>query len=175
MSSSEQRYNIGDYVMHESAGVCKVAAVVELALQGKGSEKLYYQLLPVYHTDGQIITPVEDRNHRIRPVKSPEEMKSIMDHVGDLDVVQERNERQRQEKLKEKMAEFEPSSLAGVVKTVYLRKKNRLKAGKKSMSVDDRILQQAGERLFEEMAFSMKTEISAVEKCFFHGLDSLSE
>jgi CarD family transcriptional regulator len=170
---SEQKYNIGDYVMHESAGVCKVGAIEELALQGKGSEKLYYQLLPVYHKDGQIITPVEDKNHRIRPVKSPEEMKAIMEHVGDLDVVQERNERQRQEKLKAKIAEFEPSSLAGVVKTVYLRKKSRLMAGKKSMSVDDRILQQAGERLFEEMAFSMKVEISAVEERFFRGLDSL--
>lgn len=173
MSNSAQKYQVGDYVMHESAGVCKVASIEELALRGKGSERMYYQLLPVYHTDGQIITPVDDENKRIRDVRSGKEMKEIMDNVDQLDVVKERNERTRQEKLKERMAEFEPESLAGVVKTVYMRKQKRLKAGKKAMSSDERILQQAGRRLFEEMGFAMKKDPGAVREKFFAGLDAL--
>ena len=172
MSSSVQKYEVGDYVMHESAGVCKVASIEECALQGKGSEKLYYKLLPVYHTDGQITTPVEDKNHRIRDVKTSEEMQSILDHVDELTVVEERNERTRQEKIKAQIALFDPKPLAGVVKTVYLSKKKRLSEGKKAMSVDERILQQAGARLFEEMAFAMKSDLASVQKNFFAVLDA---
>ena len=99
-------------------------------------------------------------------------MQSILDHVDELTVVEERNERTRQEKIKAQIALFDPKPLAGVVKTVYLRKKKRLSEGKKAMSVDERILQQAGARLFEEMAFAMKSDLASVQKNFFAVLDA---
>ena len=40
------------------------------------------------------------------------------------------------------------------------------------MSVDERILQQAGARLFEEMAFAMKSDLASVQKNFFAVLDA---
>ena len=96
-------YAIGDYVMHESAGVCQVAAIKELALQGKGTEKMYYELDPVFQHDSQVITPVDDKMHRLRDVKSADEMESILEDVSELDVIQEKNERVRQEKMKEQI------------------------------------------------------------------------
>ena len=156
-------YAIGDYVMHESAGVCQVAAIKELALQGKGTEKMYYELDPVFQHDSQVITPVDDKMHRLRDVKSADEM----------EVIQEKNERVRQEKMKEQIALFDPRPLAGVVKTVYLRKRARLASGKKSMSSDERVLQSAGKKLFEEMAFAMQEDIVKVRDNFFRRLDVL--
>lgn len=168
-----KKYAVGDYVMHESAGICQVETIETMALQGRGSEKDYYKLKPVYQKDGQIITPVNDDHHRIRDVKSPGEMADIMNHVADIDVIREKNERTRQEKIREKIQEFNPEALAGVVKTAYLRKQKRIRSGKKAMSADERVLQLAGRRLFEEMAFSLKEDLSTVEKAFYTGLDSL--
>mgnify|MGYP006364479487 FL=1 len=166
-------YAIGDYVMHESAGVCQVAAIKELALQGKGTEKMYYELDPVFQHDSQVITPVDDKMHRLRDVKSADEMESILEDVSELDVIQEKNERVRQEKMKEQIALFDPRPLAGVVKTVYLRKRARLASGKKSMSSDERVLQSAGKKLFEEMAFAMQEDIVMVRDNFCRRLDVL--
>ena len=77
------------------------------------------------------------------------------------------------QKMKEQIALFDPRPLAGVVKTVYLRKRARLASGKKSMSSDERVLQSAGKKLFEEMAFAMQEDIVKVRDNFFRRLDVL--
>jgi CarD family transcriptional regulator len=167
------KYSVGDYVMHESAGVCRVESIDVLALQGRGSEKSYYRLKPVYHSGGEITTPVDDKNHRVRDVKPSNEMEDILHNVDKLGVIREKNERARQEKIKEQVALFDPAPLAGVVKSAYLRKQKRLAAGKKTMSSDERVLETVGRKLFEEMAFSMHTKPDDVEEQFFMELDQL--
>lgn len=164
--------------MHESAGVCQVAAIQELALQGKGSEKLYYSLKPVYSNGSHVITPVdavEGAKIRIRDVKSAEEIEDLMDHLEEIDVIREKNDRVRQERFKEEMAHFDPKSLAGVVKTAYLRKEMRIASGKKVMSSDEKILQTAGRKLFQEMAFAMDEDLNEVEQAFYDGLSDEKE
>ena len=34
-------YKVGDYIMHETSGVCQVKEISEKALHGKGSERMY--------------------------------------------------------------------------------------------------------------------------------------
>jgi CarD family transcriptional regulator len=170
-----KRYKIGDYLMHESAGVCQVKEIEELALSGKGSEKEYYELAPVYQAGGQVITPVEDKNGRLRDIKSGDEMQKILDAVDELDTIDEMNNRVFQEKVKSAMSDFEPLSLAGVVKTVYLRNKSRVASGKKAMSQDERVLQIAGKKLFDEMAFAMHVGQETVAQNFFACLDNVAK
>ena len=45
-------YQVGDYLMHEGSGVCQVADISEKALQGKGSEKMYYSSDNIALEDG---------------------------------------------------------------------------------------------------------------------------
>ena len=164
--------------MHESAGVCQVAAIQELALQGKGSEKLYYSLKPIYSNGSHVITPVdavEGTKIRIRDVKSAEEMEELMEHLDDIEVIHEKNDRVRQERFKEEIAHFDPKALAGVVKTAYLRKMGRIASGKKVMSSDEKILQTAGKKLFQEMAFAMDEDLHQVEDSFYEGLAHAKE
>ncbi len=158
--------------MHESAGVCQVAAIEEMALQGRGSEKMYYLLQPVFQDGSQVITPIEGAKVRIRDVKSKEEIQELLNHVEELEVIHEKNDRIRQEKFKEEIALFDPEPLAGVVKTVYLRKQMRIAAGKKVMSSDEKVLQVAGKKLFEEMAFALDQKMSEVQTTFYENLTS---
>ena len=64
------------------------------------------------------------------------------------------------------MSEFTPEALAKVVKTVLIRKWQRINSGKKVMAVDEKILSVAGRKLYEEMAFSMGTDIAKAQHLF---------
>jgi CarD family transcriptional regulator len=165
------RYKIGDYLMHESAGVCQVDKIEELALSGKGSEKEYYELRPVYQEDGQVITPVDDKNGRLRDIKSREEMETILNNTDDIGEINVSNNREFQDKVKSVIADFDPRSLASVLKTVYIRKKRRLSTGKKTMSMDERVLQVCGKKLFDEMAFVLQKKQDDVAGLFYAGID----
>ena len=160
------KYAIGDYLMHENSGVCQVTDISEMALTGKGSEQLYYSLTPVFQKGSKIFTPVEAKV-RIRDVKSEEEMKELLDEAKDIEIIEEENNKVRAEIFKEMIDAFDPHVLAKVVKTVYVRKQRRIAAGKKVMSSDERVMQVAGKKLFEEMAFAMQKERSEVEAAFF--------
>lgn len=163
------RYNVGDYIVHENSGVCQVVDISEKALQGRGSEKLYYSLEPVYQTGAQVITPVESKV-RIRDVHTRDEMQDLMDKALDLPVVVEQNVRVLADIFKEMMQKFDPEPLASVVKTVYLREQIRMASGKKIMSSDEKVMAIAGRKLFEEMAFALDTDMDTVQKMFFKNL-----
>lgn len=167
-------YKVGDYLMHESSGVCQVTEISEKALHGRGSERMYYSLEPVFEKGSQIITPV-DSKARIRDVKSQDEFEELLDDVPELDVIKEENTRARAEKFKEKISLFDPAPLATVVKSIYLHQQMRIASGKKAMSSDERVMEVAGRRLFEEMAFSLKTDVESVKNAFFIRLEKEKE
>ena len=73
------------------------------------------------------------------------------------------------------MAEFTPESMARVVKTVLIRKWNRIAAGKKVMAMDEKILNLAGRKLYEEMAFAMEKDIPYAQKLFEDAVKSHSD
>ena len=162
-------YQVGDYLMHEGSGVCQVAEITEKALQGRGSERLYYSLEPVFQRGSQVLTPVASKM-RIRDVKTKDEMQKLLDSVLDLPVITEQNIRALGEIFKELMSEFDPVPLATVVKTVYLREQIRMASGKKAMSSDEKVMATAGRRLFEEMAFALEEDMDTVQKAFFGNL-----
>ena len=163
-------YKVGDYLMHESSGVCQVKEISEQALMGKGSERLYYNLEPVFQKGSQIMTPV-DSKARIRDVKSAEEIQALLEQLPSLEVVGVENNRQRTEKFKEIISEFTPGAVAVVVKSVYLHQEQRLAAGKKAMSSDERVMEVASRRLFEEMAFVLDQTLDEVKDTFFEMLE----
>ncbi len=166
-----KRYEVGDYLMHESAGVCQVKKIEILALRGRGSDKEYYELEPVFQSGGQVITPVEDVNGRLRDIMSEDEMQTLLENAASVDSIEIKNNREFQDKVKSIIADFDPNALASVVKTVYVRNKTRVKNGKKAMSQDERFLQLAGKKLFDEMAFVLNQKHEVVESAFFATID----
>jgi len=159
-------FKIGDFLMHERSGVCQVQDIIEKALGGKGSEKLYYSLQPVFDKGSVVFTPI-DSTVRMRDVMTEEETDALLDRVASLPVIREKNPRAAAEIFKEKIAAFDLDELATVVKTIYLRKQLRMAAGKKAMSSDEKIMANAGRRLFEEMAFARHEDVETCEQNFY--------
>lgn len=160
-----KQYAIGDYLMHEKSGVCVVEDICEKAMNGRGSETMYYSLKPVFDKDSVVLTPV-DSKVRMRDVMTRDEVDELLSKVPLLPFIQEKNPRAIAEIFKEKISAFDIYELATVVKSIYLRKMLRLAKGKKVMSSDEKIMQFAGKRLFEEIAFVLKEDVSDAENAF---------
>lgn len=169
-----RKYNIGDYIMHESVGICKVNDI-KLLSNRDNEEKEYYELLSIYQKGSKVTTPVENNDGRIRDIKSEEEINDIFKELPELEIISIKNNRAFGETVKSIVSEFEPLGLARILKTVYERKKHRLKEGKKTMSQDERILQTIGERLFEEMSFVLKKDKEDVRNMFFKEIDEIDK
>jgi hypothetical protein len=67
----------------------------------------------------------------------------------------------------EEIAKFDIEALASVLKTVYLRKEIRLAEGKKVMASDEKVMQPAAKKLFEEMSFVLNRSVGELEKDFY--------
>ena len=159
-------YHVGDYLVHEGSGVCQIEDIDDMELMGKGSRKTYYCMSPVFKAGAKVFTPTIGSTVRLRPVATAETFTRILENIDDIKCIEGTNERALQEKFKEVMAEFTPEAMASVVKTVLIRKWQRIGAGKKVMAVDEKVLNMAGRKLYEEMAFSMGKDISFVQSLF---------
>lgn len=168
-------YQVGDYLVHEGSGVCQIEDIDDMELMGKGSRKTYYCMSPVFKAGAKVFTPIVGSTVRLRPVAEIDVFTRILDNIDNITCIEESNERALQEKFKEVMAEFTPESMARVVKTVLIRKWNRIAAGKKVMAMDEKILNLAGRKLYEEMAFAMEKDIPYAQKLFEDAVKSHSD
>ncbi len=165
-------YQVGDYLVHEGSGVCQIEDIDDMELMGKGSRKTYYCMSPVFKAGAKVFTPIEGSTVRLRPVADVEAFTRILDNINDIECIEEQNDRALQEKFKEVMGEFTPESMARVVKTVLIRKWQRIAAGKKVMALDEKTLNVAGRKLYEEMAFSMGKDIAYAQQLFEEAVKS---
>ena len=159
-------YQVGDYLVHEGSGVCQIEDIDDMELMGKGSRKTYYCMSPVFKAGAKVFTPIVGSTVRLRPVAGLDTFTRILDNIDDIKCIEGASERALQDKFKEVMAEFTPESMASVVKTVLIRKWNRIAAGKKVMAMDEKILNLAGRKLYEEMAFAMGKDVQYAQHLF---------
>ncbi len=153
-------FQVGDYLVHEGIGVCKVNDICEMELSGKGSKKSYYVLVPLQDTGSCTYTPVDSEKVRMRPVMSRQEIESLVSTIPELECIQENNDKLRAVKYREALGTFEASGLLEIIKTVILGKQRRMTMGKKALSGDEKFIQIAEKKLYGEIAFvfSLGTE-----------------
>ncbi len=159
-------YQVGDYLVHEGSGVCQVDEIDDMELMGKGSRKTYYCMSPVFKAGAKVFTPIIGSTVKLRPVADEARFTRILNHIDEIEFIEESNDRLLQEKFKSVMAEFTPEALASVVKTVLIRKWHRIEIGKKVMALDEKTLNVAGRKLYEEMAFAMNSDVASVQHMF---------
>ncbi len=155
-------YEVGEFVVHEGSGVCRIEEISELALAGRGSEQTYYVMKPYYERGSRVMTPVEG-TVRMRPVMTKGEVEELIAEMPGVTEIREDNDKQRIQKYKEALAAFEPLELVRIIKTVYSGKQRRIRAGKKILMGDERYTQIAQKRLYEEIAFAMEMDVKDVE------------
>ena len=123
-------FQVNDVVIYGHHGVCEITNVGTLKMPMADQEKLYYTLRPVYHKESSVYAPVENRKIVMRSVITKEEA----------------------------MQPCDCEELVKIIKTLYLRKQQRLGSGKKVTVVDEKYFRQAEDKLYEELAYALGME-----------------
>ena len=98
----------------------------------------------------------------MREVISKEEAKQLIAEIPEIDTVWITNEKEREAQYRSAIATCDCRELVKIIKTLYERKKSRLKDGKKVTVVDERYFRAAEEQLYGELAYALEIDKAQV-------------
>lgn len=155
-------FAVNDYIVYGNHGVCKVENIGTVSLAMVDKNKVYYTLRPVYKTEAVVYAPVENTKSVIRPVLTKEDADKLIEEIPSIESVWIGNEKERELQYKAALKSCDCRELIRIIKTLYHRKMDRIRDGKKVTVVDERYFKQAEDQLYGELAFAMEMERSQV-------------
>lgn len=156
-------FNVNDYVMYASTGVCQIIEIKKEKLMGYVEEE-YYVLQPVYqNSNTTIMIPVKNQNVRMRHLADHDEIAALIAGIPSVDISWIENDRQRNEKCKEALRSGNCKEWIKILKNLRFRKEDRTAQGKKFSQADDNFLKLAEKLLYEEFSVSLQIPLEKVE------------
>lgn len=152
----------GNYVVYGCKGVHQIMSITTLDLPGISPDKKYYVLKSVSRPDGAVYAPVDAPKINMRLIMTRDEAMSFMNSVSDVKTIDIQNNKQREEMFKECIRSCDPDELLRVIKTVYLRKKEREASGKKLTQTDNHYLEEARGILYEELSICLGVDSEVI-------------
>lgn len=156
-------FEIGDYIVCGSNGICTVENISTIDVPDVDPERLYYILQPVYTKTSVVYIPVDNEKIIMRKVMTKEEVKELIDHIPEIETIGERNDKLREERFKECMRHYDCEDWIKVIKTLYIRKQERVERGQKVTATDARYLKAAEDQLYCEFSMALGIERNQVE------------
>lgn len=101
-------YQVGDYIVKASNGVCKVKAIVHPDFVSD-KKKLYYLLTPVADENANLYVPIDRGEESARPVMTEKEAKELVKKIPSIDATWINNEREREHNYKDAVQAMIPS------------------------------------------------------------------
>lgn len=148
-------FEVGDFIIYGSNGVCRVENVGSMDMKGVPSDKMYYTLVPVYSSKSKVFTPVDNAKVIMRPVISEREAYELIDHIKEMQGFSIEDEKNRDIVFKEALKKCDCRELIRIIKTVYEKKLARQAEGKKMTAGDERYFKIAEENLYGEFAVAL--------------------
>ncbi len=157
-------FDIGELIIYGNNGVCRVTEITEMSVRGINDGRLYYVLQPYYQKTGKIFTPVDNEKVTMRQLISKEEANALIEDIPNIELLWITNDKQREEIYKKCIRSHECKEYVKIIKTLYLRKQERIAQGKKITATDERYFKQAEDNLYEELSIPLgmpKEEIAS--------------
>ena len=107
---------------------------------------------------------VEGNKSIMRRVLTREEAYELIDAIKTIDKLWVSDEKQRENKYKEALRTCDCKEWVGIIKTLYLRKKDRMVRGKRLTEVDERYMKKAKENLQGELSVTLGISEMEVEQ-----------
>ena len=143
-------YKVGDYVVYKK-DVCLIKEIKT----NKLNNKEYYLLIPVSDDSLKIDVPVDNEQSSIRNLTTKKEIKDLIKKIPIIEVINVNNKLLENE-YKELLKEGSFESLIKIIKTTYLRNKERLDNNKKKGDKDDYYFNLAEKYLYTEFSIVLK-------------------
>ena len=150
-------------IMCGGHGVCRVVNITGNPIDKLDKVRKYYVLEPVFEKGSTVYTPVDNDKVIMRKIMSREEAEDLVERITTIETVWIQEEKSREQMYKEAIRTYDCHSLVQIIKTLYLRRQNRLKEGKKVLSSDEQYLRKAEELLYSEMSLALSIPKAEVE------------
>ncbi|MDE7277282.1 MAG: CarD family transcriptional regulator, partial [Lachnospiraceae bacterium] len=124
-------------------------------------------LEPVFEKGSTIYTPVDNEKIVMRKIMDEKAAKLLIGRIPDIETVWIKEEKTREQMYKEAIRTYDCQSLVQIIKTLYLRKQDRVQQGKKVLSSDEHYLKKAEELLYSEMSLALSIPKESVESYIF--------
>lgn len=156
-------FELGTMLVHPTYGVCEVVHIGRIDMKNVKDERLFYTLVPLYDAKSKLFIPTDSDGLGLRPVMTKESALELVASLPKMEPITVQNEKEREKVFKEMIRGGNCEDISRIIKTLYLRKKARLAAGKKAVSLDEKYLFMAREQLYGELAVSLGIEKNGVE------------
>jgi CarD family transcriptional regulator len=153
----------GEYVVCGNNGICMVTDVTTLNMAGTPKDRLYYVLKPVYAEASTVYIPVDNHKIAIRAAMTEKEVHELIAKIPDLELIWIENDKQRELTYKECLKQNSCEDYIRIIKTLYLRKQDRLAKGQKIISLDEQYLRKTEDLLYGELAVALGIEKQDVQ------------
>lgn len=155
-------FDIGEYVSYGNNGICQVAEIT--SMQGADdSDRQYYILKPINSESGKIYTPVDNDKVFIRELITVSEAEKLFEDIPSIEIIDIVNPRELDTEYKRRIRTGEWHMWASIIKTIFYKRDEREKNGKKLTTSDERYLRDVSNRLYDELSFVMNKEYEEVE------------
>lgn len=165
-------FSIGDLVIYGNNGVCQVVGVTSPHLRGEEDDQLYYELKP-YQKDGRIITPVENQKIPMRHILNEEEASQLIEEIPHIEMLWIESDKVRESQYKECIRSADCRKWISIIKTLYQRRLDRQRQGKRMTATDERYLKQAEDYLYSELSIPLKLPKEEVESYIVDNIGAL--
>ena len=147
--------------------------LINLLRKNVKDERLFYTLVPLYDSKSKLFIPTDSDGLGLRPVMTKESALELVASLPAMEPITVQNEKEREKIFKEMIRGGNCEDISRIIKTLYLRKKARLAAGKKAVSLDEKFLFMAREQLYGELAVSLGIEKNGVEDYIAQSIENV--
>ena len=145
-------YQIDEFVIHMTGGICQVKDIAPLEISGADKSKKYYLLVPVKAATSKVYVPV-DNDSAMRKIYTGDQAKKLIEEIPSIEETCIDNEKFREAKYREVIKSCDLHDLIGVLKNLYKRRLKRMEEGKKNTATDDKYFKIVEENLISELSF----------------------
>lgn len=148
-------FKVGEYIVYGHNGICKVEDITYLDMSGADKDRLYYVLLPVNTKGGKLYSPVDSSKIKTRKMLTSEEANQLIDEIPEIEQLWVTNDKLREEQYKEVVKGCDCRQWIRIIKTLHLRKQERLARGKRVTTLDEHYLKLAENQLYGELSVAL--------------------
>jgi len=159
--------NVGDYVVYKR-DVCKVIEIRKNYFHGMD----YYILVPIMDTSLKIQIPVDNQNEYMRDLISKDTVEKIVREIPSIEKIQT-NDKFIENEYRTLIGSGRHEDLIKIIKTTYLRNKERLENNKRIGEKDNHYFELAERYLYQEFAVVLGLSYDETKKYVIEKVSSL--
>ena len=146
-------FEVGELVVHGTAGVCVVKDVGTPEVFADSAPRLYYTLVSANDETKTIYMPVDSQKVYLRKAMSKEQAEALLSELDQVPARTQWNSRAMIDEFREDISTTHAKGCAAWIKGIYELQEKKLKTGKKQLTgTEKNCLKLAESYLYDEMS-----------------------